>query len=155
AGHDVPLPISMRTSVGVLVGISPAMRRVLAMVERAAACDASVLLEGETGTGKEAAAESIHRESARKDGPFLVVDCGAIPRELLESELFGHEKGAFTGATTSRAGVFEAASGGSLLLDEIGELPLDLQPKLLGVLERRELRRLGSTTPIAVDVRVM
>jgi two-component system, NtrC family, response regulator GlrR len=155
AGHDLPLPISSRTAVGVLVGHSPAMRRVFAMVERAAASDASVLIEGETGTGKEAAAESIHRESARKDAPFLVLDCGAIPRELLESELFGHEKGAFTGATTSRAGVFEAASGGSLLLDEIGELPLDLQPKLLGVLERRELRRLGSTTPIEVDVRVM
>jgi len=128
---------------------------VFALVEGAAKGDASVLIAGETGTGKEAAAESIHRESARRDGPFLVLDCGAIPRELLESELFGHEKGAFTGANTGRIGIFEAASGGSILLDEIGELPLDLQPKLLGVLERRELRRVGGSTTIPIDVRVM
>jgi two-component system response regulator GlrR len=155
AGGEVPLPMSARTSLGIVVGASPVMRRVFAQLERAAASDASVLLEGETGTGKEAAAESIHRESARKNGPFLVLDCGAIPRELLESELFGHDKGAFTGATSAREGIFEAASGGSILLDEIGELPIDLQPKLLGVLERRELRRVGGTTPIKIDVRVM
>ena len=155
ADEALPLPLSNRSAVGVLVGISPAMRRVFALVEGAAKSDASVLIEGETGTGKEAAAESIHRESARRDGPFLVLDCGSIPRELLESELFGHEKGAFTGANTLRIGIFEAACGGSILLDEIGELPLDLQPKLLGVLERRELRRVGGSTTIPIDVRVM
>jgi two-component system response regulator GlrR len=154
-GHGLPLPVSARTAFGIVVGISPATRHVFALLERAAASDASVLLEGETGTGKEAAAESIHRESARRDGPFLVLDCGAVPRELLESELFGHEKGAFTGATSARVGIFEAASGGSILLDEIGELPLELQPKLLGVLERREVRRVGGSTTIPIDVRVL
>ena len=153
--QSVPLAVSDRNSVGVMVGRSLAMRRVFAQVERAAASDASVLLEGETGTGKEAAAESIHRESARRDGPFLVLDCGAIPRDLLESELFGHEKGAFSGAVAARTGVFEAANGGTILLDELGELPLDLQPKLLGVLERRELRPIGSTRTVKIDVRLV
>jgi len=151
----VPLAISNRSSVGVMVGQSLAIRHVFALVERAAASDASVLLSGETGTGKEAAAESIHRESARREGPFLVLDCGAIPRELLESELFGHEKGAFSGAVSARTGVFEAANGGTILLDELGELPLDLQPKLLGVLERREVRPIGSNRTIPIDVRVI
>jgi DNA-binding NtrC family response regulator len=151
----VPLAISPRERVGVMVGRSLAMRHVFALVERAAASDASVLVEGETGTGKEAAAESIHRESARHDGPFLVLDCGAIPRELLESELFGHEKGAFSGAVAARTGVFEAANGGTILLDELGELPLDLQPKLLGVLERREVRPVGSNRTVPIDVRVI
>jgi DNA-binding NtrC family response regulator len=138
-----------------MVGRSLAMRRVLALVERAAAADASVLIDGETGTGKQVAAESIHRQSARSDGPFLVLDCGAIPRDLLESELFGHEKGAFSGAVSARTGVFKAAHGGTILLDEIGELPLDLQPKLLGVLERREVRPVGSNRTVTVDVRVI
>jgi len=151
----VPLVVSERSSVGVMVGQSLAMRHVFALVERATKSDASVLLEGETGTGKEAAAESIHRESPRRNGPFLVLDCGAIPRELLESELFGHEKGAFSGAVSARTGVFEAANGGTILLDELGELPLELQPKLLGVLERREVRPVGSNRVVPVDVRVI
>jgi len=151
----VPLPVSERNGIGVMIGQSLAIRHAFALIERAASSDASVLLEGETGTGKEAAAESIHRESARRNGPFLVLDCGAIPRELLESELFGHEKGAFSGAISARAGVFEAANGGTILLDELGELPLELQPKLLGVLERREVRPVGSNRMIPVDVRVI
>jgi DNA-binding NtrC family response regulator len=124
-------------------------------MERAAASDVTVLLEGETGTGKSEAAESIHRLSARRDHPFRVVDCGAIPANLLESELFGHEKGAFTGATTRRVGVFEEARGGTVFLDEIGELPAELQPKLLHVLEDREIRRLGANAYAPVDVRLI
>src|SRR5262249_28771818 len=106
-------------------------------------------------TGKEAAAESIHLEGARKDGPFVVVDCGAIPAELLESELFGHDKGAFTGAVAAREGAFEAASGGTLFLDEIGEPELWLHPKLLRALERREVKRVGRSRYTPVDVRVI
>jgi len=147
--------ISDRERVGIMVGRSTAIRRVFASIERAAACDVTVLVEGETGTGKEAVAESIHGESKRRDKPFMVVDCSAIPRDLLESELFGYEKGAFTGAGAARAGIFEAASGGTLLLDEVGELAPELQPKLLRVLERKELRRVGSTRNLAVDVRVI
>jgi DNA-binding NtrC family response regulator len=128
---------------GVLVGRSPAIREMFGKLERIAATDATVLIEGETGTGKSAAARSIHMESARRDMPFVAHDCGATPPSLIESELFGHEKGAFTGADRLRVGVFEEASGGTLFLDEIGELPRELQPRLLGVLERREVRRLG------------
>jgi transcriptional regulator with PAS, ATPase and Fis domain len=124
-------------------------------MERAAASRASILLEGETGTGKSQAAESIHRSSNRHDFPFLVVDCGAIPASLLESELFGHEKGAFTGASRQQLGIFEEAKGGTVLLDEIGELPLELQPKLLHVLEEAEIRRLGRPGYIPVDVRII
>jgi transcriptional regulator with PAS, ATPase and Fis domain len=131
------------------------MRSAFAMLERAAESDVTVLLEGETGTGKEAAAESIHLASARRDSPFVVVDCGAIPAELLESEFFGHEKGAFTGAHAARTGAFEAATGGTVFLDEIGELPLDLQPKLLRVIERHEIKRLGTNQHVPVDVRVI
>jgi transcriptional regulator with GAF, ATPase, and Fis domain len=112
-------------------------------------------LEGETGTGKEVAARSIHQESDRRDGPFVVVDCGAVPPELLESELFGHQRGAFTGAVAARGGAFEAATGGTIFLDEIGELNSDLQPKLLRVLERREIKRVGSDHYNPVDVRVV
>jgi DNA-binding NtrC family response regulator len=126
-----------------------------ALMERAAASDVTVLLEGETGTGKSQAAESIHRQSARRDHPFLVVDCGALPPNLLESELFGHEKGAFTGAVTRRVGVFEEARGGTVFLDEVGELPLELQPKLLRVLEARDIRRLGTNVHTPVDVRIV
>src|SRR5262249_20252355 len=140
---------------GVMVGRSLAMRRVFALAERAAQSDATVLLHGETGTGKEAAAESIHLASGRKSGPFVVVDCGAIPADLLESELFGHERGAFTSAHRAREGVFEAASGGTIFLDEIGELHVDLQPKLLRALERREVKPVGSSRYIPVDVRVV
>ena len=151
----IEVPLSEREAFGLLVGRSPAMRAAFALLERAAASDATVLLLGETGTGKDAAAESIHRESSRRDGPFLVVDCGAVPHDLLESELFGHDRGAFTGATSARAGAFEAAAGGTVFLDEIGELAPDLQPKLLRVLDRREVKRLGTTEVLPVDVRLI
>src|SRR5262249_10468628 len=108
-----------------------------------------------TGTGKELAAESIHLESARREGPFVIVDCASVPTHLLESELFGHERGAFTGASNAREGAFEAADKGTVFLDEIGELPLDLQPKLLRVLERREVKRIGATRFNKVDIRVV
>ncbi len=153
-GH-VKLPLSPRTRFGRLEGHSAAMRAVFNVLERAARSDATVLLEGETGTGKDLAAESIHLESARAAGPFVVVDCGAIPENLLESELFGHEKGAFTGATTAREGAFEAANGGTLLLDEVGELAMELQPKLLRVLESRTVRRVGNPRPTPIDVRLV
>jgi transcriptional regulator with PAS, ATPase and Fis domain len=155
--EQVKIPISDKTRFGVMVGRSTAMRRAFALLERAAATDSTVLLEGEVGTGKQAAAESIHRESARRDGPFIVVDCSAIPGDLLESELFGHEKGALIGADADRAreGAFEAAQGGTIFLDEVGELPLELQPKLLRLLERREVKRVGSTRYTPVDVRVI
>ncbi len=149
------LPLSERTGFGSLVGTSVAMRSCFALMERAAATDSTVLLEGETGTGKTRAAMSIHEESARKDAPFVVVDCAAIPANLLESELFGHEKGSFTGAQARRIGAFEDASGGTIFLDEIGELPAELQPKLLRVLENREIRRVGSNAYQPVDVRVI
>jgi transcriptional regulator with PAS, ATPase and Fis domain len=151
----VRIPLSGRDRFGIMVGNSQAMRAAFALLERAASSDATVLLEGETGTGKEAAADSIHRESSRANAPFVVVDCGAIPPDLLESELFGHERGAFTGAVAARQGAFEAAHGGTIFLDEIGELPTDLQPKLLRVLERREIKRVGTNTYSAVDVRVI
>jgi DNA-binding NtrC family response regulator len=147
--------ISKSARFGSLVGQSLAMRAVFALLDRAAKSDATVLLSGETGTGKEIAAESLHLASSRKDGPFIVVDCGAIPAELLESELFGHEKGAFTGAVSSRQGAFEAAQGGTVFLDEIGELSLELQPKLLRVLEKKQLKRVGQSRYVPIDVRVI
>jgi DNA-binding NtrC family response regulator len=153
--EPVRLALSGRDRFGRMVGTGVAMRRVFALLERAAGSDATVLLEGETGTGKEVAAESIHLESARRDGPFVVVDCASIPQSLLESELFGHEKGSFTGATSPREGAFEAASGGTIFLDEIGELGLDLQPRLLRALERRHVKRVGSNKYVSVDVRVV
>ena len=140
---------------GRMVGRSPAMQTVFDILGRAAPSDATILLEGETGTGKEVSAEAIHRGSPRRDKPFLVVDCGAMPPNLLESELFGHERGAFTGAVSSRQGVFEAANGGTVFLDEIGELSIDLQPKLLRVLERREVRRVGTNNHLPVNVRLI
>jgi DNA-binding NtrC family response regulator len=149
------LPISERTTFGDLVGTSVVSRASFALMERAAASDATVLLEGETGTGKSRAAQAIHRASARASAPFLTVDCGAIPANLLESELFGHEKGSFTGALQRRIGAFEEADGGTIFLDEIGELPAELQPKLLRVLENREIRRLGSNTYQPVNVRLI
>ena len=151
----VRVPLSAAPRFGRLVGQSAAMRRVFGVLAQAAKSDATVLLEGETGTGKEATAEAIHAESPRRDKPFLIVDCGAIPANLLESELFGHEKGAFTGAHASQPGVFGAADGGTVFLDEIGELPLDLQPKLLRVLEKREIKRVGAVAYKPVDVRVI
>jgi transcriptional regulator with GAF, ATPase, and Fis domain len=148
-------PLSVSDRFGRVLGRSTAMRRLFALAERVAASDASILLDGETGTGKSALAEAIHEHSPRKAGPFIVVDCGALPGTLLESELFGHERGAFTGAIESRLGLFEAANGGTILLDEVGELPLDLQPKLLRVLERRVIRRVGATRERPIDVRVI
>jgi two-component system, NtrC family, response regulator GlrR len=122
---------------------------------RASRSDATVLLEGETGTGKEGAAEGIHLASARADKPFVAIDCSAIPMNLIESQLFSHEAGAFTGATGAREGAFEEADGGTLFLDEIGELPLEQQPKLLRALETRTIRRVGGSKSIKVDVRVI
>jgi len=153
--EPLQIPIAEGDRFGSLVGRSVAMRAAFARLARAAASDVSVLIEGETGTGKEGAAESIHLESARKSGSFIVVDCGAIPPQLLESELFGHEKGAFTGAVAARQGAFEAASGGTIFLDEVGELSQDLQPKLLRVLERRQIKRVGSSHYMPVDVRIV
>jgi len=149
------LPISSETRFGSLIGRSAAMRLVFAILERAARSDVTVLLDGETGTGKEEAARSLHAAGARHGGPFVVVDCSAIPENLLESQLFGHEKGAFTGATDKRVGAFEEAAGGTIFLDEVGELPTELQPKLLRVLEQREVRRVGGTGTIAVNARVL
>ena len=151
----VDLPLSGRDRFGALLGGSVAMRRVFAVLERVAATDMTVLIEGETGTGKELAAEALHEESARAAGPFVVLDCSAVSPSLIESEVFGHARGAFSGAFTKRTGVFEAADGGTLFLDEIGELPLDLQPKLLRVLESHEVRLVGSNSTRSVDVRVI
>jgi DNA-binding NtrC family response regulator len=149
------LPLSQNTKFGRMVSSSAAMRACFAVMERAATCDATVLFEGDTGTGKTMAAEEIHRKSERRSGRFLVADCSTFAPMLIESELFGHEIGAFTGAIGRRKGVFEEADGGTVFLDEIGELPLDLQAKLLRAIENREVRRLGSNTPIKFDVRIM
>ena len=147
--------ISARDTFGDLLGGSLAMRRVYAVLERLAATDTTALIHGETGTGKELAARAVHEESKRARGPFVTVDCGAIAETLIESELFGHVRGAFSGAHTDRRGLFEEAHGGTLFLDEIAELPLPLQPKLLRVLEAREVRRLGANTSRPIDVRVL
>ncbi len=155
ASRAAKVPLSARDRFGQVVGRSAAMSTVFALCEQASASDATVLIEGETGTGKEATAEAIHKESVRGEGPFIIVDCGAIPPQLLESELFGHERGAFTGAVATRKGAFHAASGGTILLDEIGELGIELQPKLLRVLERREVKPVGSNHYNPVDVRVL
>ena len=151
----VMIPISQRESFGGLVGRSLGMRELYAMLERAAPTDASILLHGETGTGKELAAEAIHDASPRASGPFVVVDCGAIPPSLFESELFGHVRGAFSGAVGDRVGLLAEASGGTVFLDEIGELAPELQPKLLRALERRQVRPVGSSRAIDIDVRVI
>jgi len=140
---------------GELIGSSPPMKEVYAILERIAPTDVTVLLEGETVTGKELAARAIHSHSRRHDSPFIVFDCSAVAPNLIESELFGHEKGAFTDAFKSRPGAFELAQGGTLFLDEIGELTLDLQPKLLRVLDQRESRRIGADKPVAVNVRII
>ena len=140
---------------GAAIGQSLAMRSIFGMLERIAKTDATVLLEGETGTGKDVLARAIWTESARAQGPFVVVDCGAVSYSLIESELFGHERGAFTGAVAARQGAFELADGGTVFLDEIGELPIDVQPKLLRVLETREFRRVGGNKTIKSDVRVV
>lgn len=140
---------------GEIVGRNRGMREIYAILEKIAPTDATVVIEGETGTGKEVVARTVHQQSRRRDGPFIVFDCGAVPENLIESELFGHEKGSFTGAIATRQGVFELAHGGTVFLDELGELALDLQPKLLRVLEQREVKRVGGLKPIKVDVRVI
>jgi two-component system, NtrC family, response regulator GlrR len=149
------IPASSAQRFGTLVGRSVIMRELFWQLEAVARSDCSVLIEGETGVGKEETARSLHRASPRAGGPFVVVDCGAVSGELMESELFGHARGAFTGAATERAGLAESADGGTLFLDEVGELPVPLQLKLLGVLERRTLSRVGSSTPVPLDVRVL
>jgi DNA-binding NtrC family response regulator len=146
---------SVARSFGELFGESVAMREVFAILERAASSDVTVLVEGESGTGKELAARSLHKASRRREGPYVVFDCGSVPPDLAESELFGHKRGAFSGAVSDRLGAFQRADGGTLCLDELGELPLDLQPKLLRVLETGEVRAVGSDQPRKVDVRIV
>ena len=138
-----------------LIGRSTPMRELFALSARVAPTDATVLLQGETGSGKELVARAIHERSLRRGRPFVVFDCGAVPPTLIESELFGHEKGAFTGAVAARAGAFEAAHGGTIFLDEIGDLPLDMQPRLLRAIEHRQIRRVGGNGYRPIDVRVI
>ena len=151
--EKVQLPTATR--FGRLVGQSAEMRKLYPLCERLAASNVPVIIEGETGTGKEVLAESLHEMGPRSSGPFVVFDCTAVPPNLVESALFGHERGAFTGATESRRGVFEEAHGGTLLLDELGDLELSLQAKLLRVLERSEVQRVGSNRTVKVDTRVL
>jgi two-component system response regulator FlrC len=139
----------------IIITTTPQMEAMLSLARKVAKTDATVLIQGETGTGKEVLAHFIHRESARHTGPFVAVNCAALPESLIESELFGHERGAFTGATGRRAGCFETASFGTLLLDEVTEIPLALQAKLLRALQEGEVVRVGSSTPVKVDVRVI
>jgi transcriptional regulator with GAF, ATPase, and Fis domain len=159
--HVTPVNETVRTEqltderFGDLLGRSAKMRELFAALLRISPTELCVLIEGETGTGKELVAESIHAASPRAGGPFVVFDCSAVAPTLAESELFGHERGAFTGAMNSRQGVFEQAHGGTIFLDELGELPKDLQPKLLRVLEKREVRRVGGSKTIPIDVRVI
>jgi two-component system response regulator HydG len=148
-------PLSSATSFGRLVGSSVEMRRIYPLCERVAASDIPVIIEGETGTGKEVLAESLHELSPRAQGPFMVFDCTAVPPNLVESELFGHERGAFTGAVVTRKGVFEQADGGTLFIDEIGDLEPSLQPKLLRAIQRSEVRRVGGDRWIPVNVRII
>ena len=144
-----------RLSESTLIGESAVFKQVLNQVNVVAPTDCSVLIHGETGTGKELIAQAIHQQSARANGPFVKLNCSAIPAGLLESELFGHERGAFTGAVTQRLGRLQVAHKGTLLLDEVGDLPLELQPKLLRALQEREFERLGSSQTIRVDVRII
>jgi transcriptional regulator with GAF, ATPase, and Fis domain len=159
---DVPPPSSTYVPVraagdesGTIIGESDAMRYVMSRIDQVASTDATVLLHGETGTGKELLARAIHKRSARRDRPFVVVNCAAMPAALIESELFGRERGAFTGAHATQIGRFELANRGTIFLDEIGELPLEVQPKLLRVLQEGQLERLGNPRTVEVDVRVV
>jgi len=154
-GDSVEIELSDTDRFGSMIGRSVKMRELFARLEKLARTDTTVLVTGETGAGKELVAEALHDHSTRTKGPFIVLDCGSIPPNLIESELFGHERGAFTGAAAAHIGAFERAHGGTVFLDEIGELPLGMQPKLLRVLERKEVRRVGGTKPIEVDLRVI
>lgn len=149
AESDLPEPSTF------MYGECPEMKRLFSLIEKVAPTDSTVLIQGESGTGKELAAKALHRLSKRRDAPLICVNCAAIPETLIESELFGHEKGAFTGAVSTRNGLIEAADAGTLLLDEIGELPLEAQARLLRVLQEGEIRRVGSTQSRKVDVRLI
>ena len=139
----------------IIVGGSPAMRKVADLIERVGDSDASVLIHGETGTGKELVARAVHNKSKRREGPFVAINCAAVPHSLLESELFGHARGAFTDAKATRVGLFQQANGGTLFLDEIGELPIDVQPKLLRALQERKVRPVGDNREIPYDARIV
>jgi two-component system response regulator GlrR len=153
--QDLEQPLASSDRHGALLGASPAMRRLYPLLELCGKSTATVLIAGETGTGKELVAEAIHDISERRAGPFVVVDCSALSHDLAESDLFGHDRGALTGADATRLGAFENAHGGTIFLDEIGELPLALQPLLLRVIENRTIRRVGGNSQRAVDVRIM
>ncbi len=154
---DVPVAVEgfADERFGQAIGGSRYMKELFGLLDRVAATEATVLLEGETGTGKELLAEAIHQRSQRRQGAFVVVDCGALPRDLIGSELFGHVRGAFTGALNAKRGLIEEADGGTLFLDEVGELPLDLQPQLLRALEKREVRPIGEVRARKVNIRVI
>jgi DNA-binding NtrC family response regulator len=154
-GGTVDVALSVGTSFGDAVGASLPMRAIFARLERAAPADATILLLGESGTGKEVLAHAIHSASPRRDGPFVPFDCGAVPPGLIEAELFGHVRGAFTGASSAHTGVLATANGGTLFLDEIGELPRELQPKLLRALETRQFRPVGAQSYVSFDARIV
>ena len=154
-GESVEIALSMAERFQGLVGGSAVMRRLYASIQKVAPAETTVLVTGETGSGKEVVADAIHLASPRRAGPLVVLDCGAIPTHLFEDELFGHERGAFTGATGTTRGAFERAQGGTLFLDEIGELPLELQPKLLRAVESRRIRRIGGSEDVDCDVRLI
>ncbi len=149
------IPLSRNEAFGCMLGRSVAIRRIFHLAETYAPTDATVMITGETGTGKEILAEEIHRNSPRRDRPFIVIDCASLARDLIESELFGHSRGAFTGASADRQGAFEHADGGTVFLDEIGDLSPELQPKLLRVLEKREIRRVGTNKIRKINVRII
>jgi two-component system, NtrC family, response regulator GlrR len=155
ASEETPQVLSAVDNFGDVIGHAPEMRHMFALLARVAPTESTILLTGESGTGKEIIAQEIHRQSQRAGAPFVVVDCGSVAESLIESELFGHEAGAFTSAIHERAGLFADASGGTVFLDEIGELPLALQPKLLRALAEGEVRRIGASAPTRIDVRVI
>jgi transcriptional regulator with GAF, ATPase, and Fis domain len=155
AEEEVEIVPSRKDRCGDIIGKNQRLREIYAIIEKIAPTNTTVIIEGETGTGKEVVAQTIHKLSARAQGPMMVFDCGAVPANLIESELFGHEKGSFTGAIMTRQGLFEMGDGGTLFLDELGELPLDLQPKLLRALEQREIRRVGANRALKVDCRII